>query len=110
MSSPTRPKSAPTLEDREAVLDCIRGGTGTRYGIHATTGLRDRVVRECVRQLVLAGHPVVSLNDGGYHLATSAEEIRAEASIFRSREARERERAAALERHLVPRKQEELFA
>jgi hypothetical protein len=103
-------KPAPTPEERDRVLECIQEGCGTRQGIVAATGFCDRVIRECVHALVLAGHPIVSdRRGGGYHFAGTPEEIEAEAKVLGSHAARIRERAEALERHLGP-MQARLFA
>lgn len=102
-------KPAPTPAELAAVLCVIRDGQGTRDGLVRATALSDRTIRECVRQLVLDGHPIVSSSNGdGYHFANDRSEIEVEAAIFGSRAARELERKAALERHLRP-KQAELF-
>lgn len=56
-----------------------------------------RIARAAVRELVLNGYPIITLNDG-YRLAKSADELRAEAASLRHRAEEISHRARALDR------------
>lgn len=70
----------------------------SRRGLVQATGLSDRQVRDEIRGLVLAGYPVVCGSRSGYSLVNETAQLDREIATLRSREARCRERAEALER------------
>jgi hypothetical protein len=56
-----------------------------------------RIARAAVRELVLKGYPIITLNDG-YRLAESASELRVEAASLRHRATEIMARAVRLDR------------
>lgn len=76
----------------------------------AATTLCDRVIRECVAQLVLDGHPITTRREapGGYQWTTNHAEIEAEYARLQSHGKAILARADALAKnHLEP--QQDLF-
>lgn len=67
----------PTDPQQAAVLRLLREGRSwSRPELVQWTGLSDRMVREVVRELRLAGHPIrSSSHSAGYALAQTADEL-----------------------------------
>jgi hypothetical protein len=90
------------------VLLSHRGRAVTKPELIAATALCDRVVREAIAELVLAGCPIVTDRvSGGFVWTDEKEAIRVEVALLGSHAMRILERKRALEEHLEP--QGELF-